>query len=404
MEKRSRTFAILSILISLISLTKTSAQQNCSSYKFNTNNIFATCISLPVLNSFLHWNYHSSNHTVDIAYRHTGVTASDWVAWALNPTGSGMSGAQCLVGFRNSTGNFHVYTSPVAGYSTQLAEGTLSFGVPKSSGEFINNNTEMIIFATLQLPAGRTSFNQVWQSGPVSGNTPQAHSGGDNLKSSGNVDFATGQVSGDGGAAGSQQRKRNVHGVLNVVSWGILMPLGAVIARYLKVFKSATPAWFYLHVACQTSAYIVGVSGLGTGLKLGHDSGLSQDTHKAIGIAMVCLATVQVFALLLRPKPDHKYRFYWNIYHYAVGYAVIILSIVNIFKGFDILNPEKKWKHAYIGIIIGIGAMAAFLEAFTWFIVLRRKKEGGGSTNKYPYNSDGVNGANGYGARIQQAV
>lgn len=89
-------------------------------------------------------------------------------------------------------------------------------------------------------------------------------------------------------------RTLQVHGVLNVVSWGILMPLGAVIARYLKVFKSATPAWFYLHVACQTSAYIVGVSGLGTGLKLGDESGVSQNTHKAIGIAMVCLATVQV--------------------------------------------------------------------------------------------------------------
>lgn len=403
MEKRSRKSAILSILISLIYLTKTSAQQNCSTYKFNTNNIFATCITLPVLSSFLHWNYHASNHTVDIAYRHTGVTASSWVAWALNPTGSGMSGAQSLVAFRNSTGNIHAYTSPVTDYSTQLAEGPLSFGVPKISGEFTNNN-EMVIFATLQLPAGRTSFNQVWQNGPVSGNTPQQHSGGDSLRSTGNVDFVTGQVSGDGGAASSQQRKKNVHGVLNVVSWGILMPFGAVIARYLKVFKSATPAWFYLHVACQTSAYIVGVSGLGTGLKLGDESGASQDTHKAIGIVMVCLATVQVFALLLRPKPDHKYRFYWNIYHYAVGYAVIILSIVNIFKGFDILKPEKKWKDAYIGIIIAIGAMSAALEVFTWFIVLKRKREGSSSTNKYPYNSNGVNGVNGYGARIQQGV
>ncbi|KAJ1416812.1 WD40/YVTN repeat-like-containing domain superfamily [Sesbania bispinosa] len=63
-----------------------------------------------------------------------------------------------------------------------------------------------------------------------------------------------------------------VHGMLNAVSWGILMPMGALFARYLKVFKSANPAWFYLHVTCQTSAYIVGVAGLGTGLKLSDES------------------------------------------------------------------------------------------------------------------------------------
>lgn len=273
--------------------------------------------------------------------------------------------------------------------------------MPRIEAEFRNNN-EAIIFASVQLPAGRTSFNHVWQSGLVSGGVPQQHaSKPENLGASGNVDFVSGQVSGDGGGAGSIRRRRNVHGVLNVVSWGILMPLGAVIARYLKVFKSADPAWFYLHVACQTSAYIVGVAGWGTGLKLGSDSkGVTHDTHRAIGITMFCLGTLQVFALLLRPKPNHKYRFYWNIYHYAIGYAVISLSIVNIFEGFDILDPEKKWKNAYIGIIIAIGAAAVILEAFTWFIVLKRKKEGS-STDKYPHNFNGVNGVNGYGARQQ---
>jgi hypothetical protein len=73
------------------------------------------------------------------------------------------------------------------------------------------------------------------------------------------------------------------------------MPLGAVIARYLKVFKSADPAWFYLHVTCQTAAYIVGVAGWGTGLKLGSDSvGVTYSTHRALGITLFCLGTLQV--------------------------------------------------------------------------------------------------------------
>lgn len=85
------------------------------------------------------------------------------------------------------------------------------------------------------------------------------------------------------------------HGVINTISWGILMPLGAIIARYMKVFKSADPAWFYIHVTCQFSAYVIGVAGWGTGLKLGSDSpGIVYQTHRNLGIALFCLATLQV--------------------------------------------------------------------------------------------------------------
>lgn len=95
-----------------------------------------------------------------------------------------------------------------------------------------------------------------------------------------------------------------------------------------------------------------------------------------------------MFALLLRPKKDHKYRLYWNIYHHSIGYTVIILSIINVFKGLDILDPEKKWKRAYIVIIATLGGIAVFLEAITWPIVLKRKKR---SSEKSHH------GANGYG-------
>ena len=103
------------------------------------------------------------------------------------------------------------------------------------------------------------------------------------------------------------------------------------------------------------------------------------------------LIILQVFALLLRPKPDHKYRFYWNIYHQAIGYAVISLSIANIFEGLDILDPEKKWKNAYIGVLIFLGVCVAVLEAFTWYLVIKRKR-----VDKQSHHV--TNGVNGYQA------
>ncbi|XP_047150359.1 cytochrome b561 and DOMON domain-containing protein At5g35735-like [Vigna umbellata] len=119
----------------------------------------------------------------------------------------------------------------------------------------------------------------------------------------------------------------------------------------------------------ETSAYIDGVASWGTGLKLGNDlAGVTYNTHRALGITLFCLGTLQVFALLLRPNKDHKIRIYWNFYHYAIGYATIIINIINIFKGFEALEVSEgdrynDWKHTYIGIIAALGGIVVLLEA-----------------------------------------
>ncbi|KAL2493786.1 Cytochrome [Forsythia ovata] len=125
MDKFLKTVLFSCLLISVFGYS--SYAQNCSEYKFSNNNNYTTCNSLPVLNSFLHWNYHQSNNSVDIAYRHTGVTSSDWVVWSLNPTRQGMDGAQCLVAFQNSSGIVSVYTSPVSGYYHSTARRAIEF-------------------------------------------------------------------------------------------------------------------------------------------------------------------------------------------------------------------------------------------------------------------------------------
>ena len=100
-----------------------------------------------------------------------------------------------------------------------------------------------------------------------------------------------------------------------------------------------------------------------------------------------------MIALLVRPKKEHKHRIFWNIYHHSLGYTIITLGIINIFKGFDILNPEKKWERAYIGVIVVLAIVAVILEAYTWFVVLRRKKtenvEKISNGNGYGYSSNG---------------
>ncbi|KAF0908377.1 hypothetical protein E2562_025053 [Oryza meyeriana var. granulata] len=74
----------------------------------------------------------------------------------------------------------------------------------------------------------------------------------------------------------------------------------------MRVFPLPDPAWFDLHVAFQCSGYIIGA------------------------VALFPLETLQVFALLMRPKKTVKVRFYWKLYHWSVGYTIVILSVINV--------------------------------------------------------------------------
>lgn len=200
---------ILAILFCIL-LTNLSVSyaQNCNNFAFSSNAVYADCVTLPVLNSHLHWNYHT-NGTVDVAFRHTGSTTNQWVAWALNTGRPAMVGSQALVALTSSNGSVEAYTSAVTSYNTGLQRSSLSFEVPMIRSERVNG--DVIIFATLVLPRGETRFNQVWQVGPVTNRAPSIHGlGSDNRNSVGSVDFSTGQTAGGGNVGGSRMRRRNV--------------------------------------------------------------------------------------------------------------------------------------------------------------------------------------------------
>ncbi|GMY31698.1 cytochrome b561 and DOMON domain-containing protein At5g47530 [Fagus crenata] len=322
---------------------------------------FAACTELPVLNSTLSWNYYTSSNRVEIAFRKSGIDDynSRWIAWAINPTSTGMIGSQSFVACARSDGSLAAYTSPITSYRTSLQEGNLSFPVYDVSATYENNS--VTIFATLELPNNTTIVNHVWQEGPISGNLPSIHGlSSHNVMSFGTVDFLSGKIETIKGGKGMVLK--NVHGVLCAVSWGIMMPIGHF-------------AWFYIHVTCQSLGYLVGIIGWGTECTLVLNLRNSDKGHRCIGITVFCLATTQVLVgMLLRPKKDHKYRIFWNIFHYYIGYGTIILSIWNVFKGIGILEPGKKWKEGYMSFIIALACLALIFEAIKWYLVLRRKK------------------------------
>ncbi|KAL2349038.1 hypothetical protein Fmac_003038 [Flemingia macrophylla] len=181
----------------LISLLLTSSAQTCKSQTFTNNKVFTSCSDLPHLSSYLHWTYNQSTGKLDLAFRHSQITAPDrWVAWAINPDNnlnSAMIGAQALVAISQSSGAPTVYTSSIASYSTQLAEGNISYA--HSGLSATRENSEITIYAILTLPMGTTSLVHLWQDGPLSGSTPQIHNtSSSNLQAKQNLHLLSGSA------------------------------------------------------------------------------------------------------------------------------------------------------------------------------------------------------------------
>jgi len=199
----------ISVLSSLL-LTTSAQSQTCSSHTFSENRVFATCRDLSHLSSYLHWTYDQASGRLDLAFRHTGISATDrWVSWAINPNNnlnSAMVGAQALVAVSQSGGAPTAYTSSIQDYSTQLADGSISY--PHSGLTATRQNSEITIYATLTLPNGTTSLVHLWNDGPLSGSTPAMHPSA-NTQSKESLDLLSG-ASQAGSSGGSLRRRRNV--------------------------------------------------------------------------------------------------------------------------------------------------------------------------------------------------
>lgn len=373
----SLSFFLWALLIS------PSVSQTCKSQTFSGDKTYPYCLDLPQLKAFLHFSYDKPNTTLAVVFSAPPSKPGGWVSWAINPQAIGMAGAQTLVAYKDpNKGVAVVKTLNISSYST-IVPSKLAFEVwdMRAEEEASGDGGTLRIFARIKVPsdlAAKGKVNQVWQVGPgvsPEGKIEKHDFDAPNLSSKGLLDLSGNNSGGGGGGEGdSRVKKRNIHGILNAVSWGILFPVGAIIARYMRVFESADPAWFYIHVSCQFSAYVIGVAGWSIGIKLGNESeGIRYASHGNIGLALFTLATIQVFAMCLRPKKDHKYRVYWNIYHHGVGYSIIILGIINVFKGLSILNPQHAYKTAYIAVLASLGGIALLFEAVTWVIVLKRK-------------------------------
>lgn len=356
------------IMALLLQIIGASAATNCSTSVTFQNSVkhFSNCVDLSVQKASVAWTLH--NLTLDIIFSGTALSSSGWVGWGINLGPSpAMIGTQAFIAFQAPNGST-ILTYNVTSDTKQglpLRSSPISLHVLDKQVQI--SGTSIAIFVSLQLRRNQsTVLNHVWNRGvSVTNFQPGAHGFTPADLSGLKVINMSSGISSTTVIELPHQILKNRHAILNTVGWGVLLPIGVMAARYLRPLTD--PGWFYTHVSLQIAGYSLGVAGWGIGLKLGSYSvGIVYRKHRFIGIALFTIATLQVMALLLRPKKDHKYRFAWNWYHYTLGISILTLGILNIFYGFDILLPPAKWRNAYIGVIASLGIITVILEIVSW--------------------------------------
>ncbi|CAK9140880.1 unnamed protein product [Ilex paraguariensis] len=200
----SALFLGFPLLFLLISPTQS---LNCSSKNFTNNILYTNCTDLPTLSSYLYWTYEPTNSSLSILFIAPPAKPTGWIAWAINPTGTGMAGSQALIAFQGSNGTMAVKTYNISSY-TSVVESKLSFDVLNPRAEY--SGGLMMIFATLALPKNMTTVSQVWQVGAsVTSGVPMKHDFGPaNLNSKGSLELvkvaqSNGTTTGGGSGGGS---------------------------------------------------------------------------------------------------------------------------------------------------------------------------------------------------------
>jgi len=173
------------------------------------------------------------------------------------------------------------------------------------------------------------------------------------------------------------------HIALMQISWGFLLPLGALIAISFRGNLSgksplqSKPWWFALHIACQ----VVGAGCMVGGFVVAFTNITTHfnNVHKTFGVAVVAIGCVQFLMGFIRPnKPANDgaqktmVRTVWEVMHkYLMGRVVIVLAWTNIFLGVNLVKdfyegvPLGAADNIYKGMNIVLGLQAGLCTILT---------------------------------------
>jgi len=150
------------------------------------------------------------------------------------------------------------------------------------------------------------------------------------------------------------------HGILMTIGWGILIPVGVMVARTLK---DKNPLWFYVHVVANSAGLLAAIAGFAMALIKFE----REDTfrHRQVGISVMALGFLQPLNAAIRPHPGGFLRDQWEWVHWTVGRAALVLAIWNIFTGLDEFEILEEVGSKKYHVMYGMWLMVLFLVYLT---------------------------------------
>ncbi|KAL8541029.1 hypothetical protein ACS0TY_002353 [Phlomoides rotata] len=320
----------------------------------------------PLWNSYLLRYSKSKDNEITIVL--STIYTSGWVGIGFSRDGK-MLNSSCIVGWVNLQGQGKIKQYHIKGFKPSE--------IKPDEGELPLTNVPPYVAvqsATIYL-SFQLKFNTTLKTQPIllafSTKTPTHHH---HLtvhddKTTILFDFSSGKTDSSVDFSPSIFKDRRTHGTLALLAWGLFLPVGAILARYLSRNERL---WYYLHVAIQFMGFLFGVAAVVVGLSLYHKMHVFFPAHKGIGILVLVMTILQVFAFFTRPSTDSKYRRYWNWYHKWLGGICLFFGAVNIVLGINIAGAGEAWNIGYGFLLASILVIVVVFEALKR---LRRSEE-----------------------------
>lgn len=160
------------------------------------------------------------------------------------------------------------------------------------------------------------------------------------------------------------------HARLMVLGWGILLPLGALAARFFKIMPGQdwpqqldNKAWWHTHRVLQYAGVLAMTVGLGLAWGLGGRRDTAAQVHAWLGWSLCIAGWAQVAGGLLRGskggpadarlRGDHYDMTRWRIgferLHKSLGWLAIALAVMTIALGLVIVDAPR-WMAAVLAL------------------------------------------------------
>ncbi|KAG6531119.1 hypothetical protein ZIOFF_004890 [Zingiber officinale] len=378
---------VVALIVALgFAIVAVGAQQDgCSSeLPASLSGNYSSLACKTVWNNFVLRYYQDQDNVLSIVL--STMYSSGWVGMGFSKDGM-MVGSSAVVGWVGTTGLPHIQRYYLGGQTSQqvqVDQGNLLFAAATPS--VVVDQAKIYLAFQLKFSARLSQQQLLFAIGsatPVN-NVLQEHDD----KTSVSFDFSTvvtlrSKLSSDSGKTATfrqltvhddksdgtsssssyPSKLKRTHGALAIFGWGVLLPIGAIVARYCRQWD---PLWYYLHTVIQFMGFLFGLAAVIAGRVLYDKLHATVYTHRGIGIFVLVLGILQILAFFLRPNKDSKYRRYWNWYHHWFGRLALFFAAVNIVIGIRIGDAGNSWKIGY-GFNLAILLTASIiLEVLLW--------------------------------------